>query len=120
MGNPEAQQFSMHGFGAQFAEVRVNEDTGKVRVPRLLGVFAAGRIVNANTARSQFLGGMTWWLSMALHEESVLNPHFGDYVNHDSTEPTAASLAMWARWRSPGSRRTIRTSTRWAQRGSAS
>jgi xanthine dehydrogenase YagR molybdenum-binding subunit len=50
----------MHGFGAQFAEVRVNEDTGKVRVPRLLGVFAAGRIVNAKTARSQFLGGMTW------------------------------------------------------------
>lgn len=45
-GNPAAQQFSMHAFGAQFAEVRVNEDTGEVRVPRLLAVFAAGRIVN--------------------------------------------------------------------------
>ncbi len=81
--NPEAQQFSMHAFGAQFAEVRVNADTGEVRVPRLLGVFAAGRIINPKTARSQLLGGMTWGLSMALHEASVLDPRFGDYVNHD-------------------------------------
>src|SRR5205807_1333546 len=83
---PAAQQFSMHAFGAQFAEVRVNEDTGEVRVPRLLGVFAAGHIINPKTARSQFLGGMTWGLSMALHEESVLDPRFGDYVNHDFAE----------------------------------
>jgi len=92
-GNPEAQQFSMHAFGAQFAEVRVNEDTGEVRVPRLLGVFAAGRIVNPKTARSQFLGGMTWGLSMALHEESVLDPRFGDYVNHDFAEYHIATNA---------------------------
>jgi xanthine dehydrogenase YagR molybdenum-binding subunit len=92
-GNPEAQQFSMHAFGAQFAEVRVNEDTGEVRVPRLLGVFAAGRIVNPKTARSQLLGGMTWGLSMALHEESVLDPRFGDYVNHDFAEYHIATNA---------------------------
>jgi xanthine dehydrogenase YagR molybdenum-binding subunit len=81
--NPEAQRFAMHAYGAQFAEVRVNIDTGEVRVPRLLGVFAVGRIMNAKTARSQLLGGMTMGLSMALHEESVLDPRFGDYVNHD-------------------------------------
>lgn len=81
--NPLAQQFSMHTFGAQFAEVRVNIDTGEVRVPRLFGVFAAGRIVNAKTARSQLLGGMTMGLSMALHEESVLDPRFGDFATHD-------------------------------------
>jgi len=92
-GNPEAQQFSMHAFGAQFAEVRVNEDTGEVRVPRLLGVFAAGRIVNPKTARSQLLGGMTWGLSMALHEASVLDPRFGDYVNHDLAEYHIATNA---------------------------
>src|SRR2546421_2003009 len=92
-GNPEAQQFSMHAFGAQFAEVRVNEDTGEVRVPRLLGVFATGHIVNPKTARSQFLGGMTWGLSMALHEESVLDPRFGDYVNHDFAEYHIATNA---------------------------
>jgi xanthine dehydrogenase YagR molybdenum-binding subunit len=92
-GNAEAQQFSMHAFGAQFAEVHVNEDTGEVRVPRLLGVFAAGRIINPKTARSQLLGGMTWGLSMALHEESVLDPHFGDYVNHDFAEYHIATNA---------------------------
>ena len=81
--NPEAQRFAMHAYGAQFAEVRVNIDTGEVRVPRLLGVFAVGRIMNAKTARSQLLGGMTMGLSMALHEESVLDPRFGDFVNHD-------------------------------------
>ncbi len=91
--NPEAQQYAMHAFGAQFAEVRVNMDTGEVRVPRLLGVFAAGHIINPKTARSQFLGGMTWGLSMALHEESVLDPHFGDYVNHDFAEYHIATNA---------------------------
>ncbi len=91
--NPEAQQYAMHAFGAQFAEVRVNADTGEVRVPRLLGVFAAGHIINPKTARSQFLGGMTWGLSMALHEESVLDPRFGDYVNHDFAEYHIATNA---------------------------
>src|SRR5258708_14609098 len=73
----------MHAFGAEFAAVRVKQDAGEVRVPRLLGVFAAGRIVNPKTARSQLLGGMTMGLSMALHEASVLDPRFGDFVNHD-------------------------------------
>ena len=82
--NPEGQQFSMHAFGAQFAEVRV---------PRLLGVFAAGRIINPKTARSQFLGGMTMGLSMALHEASILDPRFGDYVNHDFAEYHIATNA---------------------------
>jgi xanthine dehydrogenase YagR molybdenum-binding subunit len=81
--NPGADRFSMNAFGAQFAEVRVNEDSGEVRVSQLLGVFAAGRIVNPKTARSQFLGGMTFGLSMALHEESLLDPRDGDFVNHD-------------------------------------
>jgi xanthine dehydrogenase YagR molybdenum-binding subunit len=90
---PDDQRFAMHAFGAQFAEVRVNADTGEVRVPRLLGVFAAGRIINPKTARSQFLGGMTWGLSMALFEQSVLDPRFGDYVNHDFAEYHIATNA---------------------------
>lgn len=72
-----------YSFGAQFAEVRVDAGTGEVRVPRLLGVFAAGRIVVPALARSQFIGGMTMGLSMALHEESMVDPEFGDYPNHD-------------------------------------
>ena len=54
-----------------------------MRVPRLLGVFAAGRIINPITARSQLIGGMIMGQSMALYEESVMDPDFGDYVNHD-------------------------------------
>jgi xanthine dehydrogenase YagR molybdenum-binding subunit len=91
--NPEAQRFAMHAYGAQFAEVRVNIDTGEIRIPRLLGVFAVGRIMNAKTARSQLLGGMTMGLSMVLHEESVLDPRFGDYVNHDFAEYHIATNA---------------------------
>ena len=76
-------ELARHAFGAQFAEVRIDTDTGEVRVSRLLGVFAAGRILNEKTARSQFLGGMTMGVSMALHEESLLDRQFGDYLNHD-------------------------------------
>jgi xanthine dehydrogenase YagR molybdenum-binding subunit len=81
--NPNAERFAMHAFGAQFAEVRVREDSGEIRVPRLLGVFAAGQIINPKTARSQLLGGMTWGLSMALHEHSVLDQRFGHVINQD-------------------------------------
>lgn len=91
--NPDAQRFAMYAFGAQFAEVRVNMDIGEVRVPRLLGVFGAGRIMNAKMARSQLLGGMTMGLSMALHEQSVMDSGFGDYVNHDLAEYHIATNA---------------------------
>jgi xanthine dehydrogenase YagR molybdenum-binding subunit len=91
--NPDEERYAMYAFGAQFAEVRVNADTGEIRVPRLHGTFAAGRIVNPLTARSQLLGGMTMGLSMALHENSVLDPRFGHVVNHDLAEYHIASNA---------------------------
>ncbi|WP_435873053.1 molybdopterin cofactor-binding domain-containing protein [Micromonospora arborensis] len=72
-----------YAYGAQFVEVRVDADTGEVRLNRMLGVFAAGRIVNPTTARSQLVGGMTMGLSMALHEEGLLDERYGDWVNHD-------------------------------------
>jgi xanthine dehydrogenase YagR molybdenum-binding subunit len=80
------EDHAAYAFGAQFAEVRVDADTGELRVPRLLGVFAAGRIINPRTARSQFLGGMTMGLSMALHENSVWDPRVGQVANHDLAE----------------------------------
>ena len=58
-------------FGAQFAEVHVDADVGQVHVARMTGVFAAGRILNAKTACSQFMGGMAWGISLALHEHSA-------------------------------------------------
>jgi xanthine dehydrogenase YagR molybdenum-binding subunit len=80
--NP-GEPFAKHAFGAQFIEVLVDIDTGEVRVPRAVGVFACGRIINPKTARSQFIGGMTMGLSMALLEETILDPQLGAYVNHD-------------------------------------
>jgi xanthine dehydrogenase YagR molybdenum-binding subunit len=73
-------------FGAHFAEVGVNTTTGEVRVRRMLGVFAAGRILNAKTARSQYLGGMTFGIGAALTEELVHDPRNGKLVNHDLAE----------------------------------
>lgn len=84
--NADAENYAMHAFGAQLAEVHVHADTGEIRVPRQLGVFDAGQIINPRTARSQFIGGMTMGLSMALHENSVLDPQFGHVVNHDLAE----------------------------------
>jgi xanthine dehydrogenase YagR molybdenum-binding subunit len=83
---PEDDAHASYAFGAQFAEARVHADTGEIRVPRLLGVFAAGRIINPRMARSQFIGGMTMGLSMALHETSVMDPRLGQVVNHDFAE----------------------------------
>ncbi|SHF69998.1 xanthine dehydrogenase family protein molybdopterin-binding subunit [Geodermatophilus nigrescens] len=79
-------EHATYAFGAQFVEARVDVDTGEVRVPRLLGVFACGRILNPRTARSQFIGGMTMGLSMALHENSVWDPRIGQVANHDLAE----------------------------------
>ncbi|HEY9524295.1 MAG TPA: molybdopterin cofactor-binding domain-containing protein, partial [Thermopolyspora sp.] len=85
--------FARHAFGAQFAEARVNIDTGEVRVSRLLGVFGVGRIINPKTARSQLVGGMTMGLSMALLEESVMDVEYGDYLNHDFAQYHIAACA---------------------------
>jgi xanthine dehydrogenase YagR molybdenum-binding subunit len=85
--------YARYSFGAQFAEARVDLDTGEVRVPRLLGVFAAGRIISPTTARSQLIGGMTMGLSMALFEESMLDPQFGDFPNHDLASYHVAACA---------------------------
>ncbi|MCW2695242.1 MAG: xdhA [Modestobacter sp.] len=80
------EDHAAYAFGAQFVEARVHADTGEIRVPRLSGVFAAGRIINPRTARSQFIGGMTMGLSMALHENSVWDPRMGQVANHDLAE----------------------------------
>jgi xanthine dehydrogenase YagR molybdenum-binding subunit len=77
------EPLSRHAFGAQFVEVHVDVDTCEIRVPRVLGVFACGRIINPKTARSQFIGGMTMGLGMALLEETLLDARLGAYVNHD-------------------------------------
>ncbi len=80
------KKFSQQSYGAHFAEVAVNIDTGEPRLRRMLGVFAAGRILNAKTARSQALGGMIFGVGAALEEDLVLDDRFGYFVNHDLAE----------------------------------
>ncbi|MFJ1735336.1 xanthine dehydrogenase family protein molybdopterin-binding subunit [Streptomyces sp. NPDC088254] len=75
--------YARHAFGAHFAETAVDTVTGEVRVRRLLGVYAAGRILNSRTARSQFVGGMTMGLGMALTEGSTVDAAFGDFAESD-------------------------------------
>ena len=81
-----AKTFSQAAHGAQFAEVAVNVVTGEVRVRRMLGVFEAGRILNAKLARSQAIGGMIWGIGYALMEDAVLDQRYGQFVNHDLGE----------------------------------
>ncbi len=73
-------------FGAFFCEVGVNRVTGEVRLRRMHGSFAAGRILNAKTARSQCLGGMTFGIGMALTEELIQDLRDGHIVNRDLGE----------------------------------
>jgi xanthine dehydrogenase YagR molybdenum-binding subunit len=82
----EAEELAMHSFGAVFAEVRVDRDLGQIRVPRVVGVYGVGKLLNAKTARSQFLGGIVYGIGMALMEETQIDPHLGRYMNADLAE----------------------------------
>jgi xanthine dehydrogenase YagR molybdenum-binding subunit len=75
-----------YSFGAQFVEVRVHARTRQVRVPRAVGAFAAGVIVNPITAHSQLMGGMIWGISAALHEQTEIDRKLARYVNTDFAE----------------------------------
>ncbi len=80
------KDFSQQSYGAHFAEVAVDMDTGEIRLRRMLGVFTAGRILNEKTARSQAIGGMVFGIGAALEEGLNLDPRFGHFVNHDLAE----------------------------------
>ena len=71
----------MHSHGAVFAEVKVDPDLGQVRVTRMIGAFAAGRIINPKLVRSQLIGGMIWGVSLALHEEEIIDHRSGRIMN---------------------------------------
>ncbi len=87
--------FKQQSYGAHFAEVGVDMDTGEIRLRRMLGVFTAGRILNPKTARSQAIGGMTFGVGAALTEEVAIDSRNGLFVNHDLAEyhvPTHADI----------------------------
>jgi xanthine dehydrogenase YagR molybdenum-binding subunit len=79
----DARNWSQHTYGAHFCEVGVDPVTGETRVRRMLGVFAAGRIINHKTARSQLTGGMIWGVASALTEGNAVDPRYGSLINQD-------------------------------------
>ena len=93
--DPTLKAYSLSSYGAHFAEVRVDADTGEIRLCRMLGVFNPGRVFNAKTAQSQLIGGMIWGVSAALHEEAVIDQRFGSFINHDFAQylvPVSADI----------------------------
>ena len=81
-----ADDYTSSGFGAFFAQVRVNHWTGEARVDRMLGAFGFGRVLNETTARSQCLGGITWSIGTALTEALHFDPRDGHLANPDLAE----------------------------------
>ncbi|RCV49412.1 xanthine dehydrogenase family protein molybdopterin-binding subunit [Marinitenerispora sediminis] len=77
----ELRRYSAHSFGAVFAEVAVDPDLCTVRVPRLVGAYGVGRVVNPKTARSQITGGMVMGMGMALTERTEVDPRDARPVN---------------------------------------
>ena len=78
--HPDAERYSKYGFGAHFCEVWVDEDLGKIRIPRFHSSIAGGYILNPKTARSQIIGGIVWGISQALFEESILDHRYGSWI----------------------------------------
>jgi xanthine dehydrogenase YagR molybdenum-binding subunit len=85
--DPAAQSaYAMFAHGAVFAEVKVDPDLGQIRATRLVGAFAAGRVVNPRMVRSQYFGGMIWGISFALHEQAVMDARSGRPMNANLAE----------------------------------
>lgn len=80
------ERYAQATFGAHFVEVGVDRATGEIRVRRMAGVFAAGRILNPKTARSQVIGAMAMGVGAALMEHAVVDTRIGYFVNHDMAE----------------------------------
>jgi xanthine dehydrogenase YagR molybdenum-binding subunit len=85
--DPAAQSsYAMHAHGAVFAEVKIDPDLGQIRVTRLVGAFAAGRVINPRMVRSQIFGGMIWGMSFALHEQAIMDKRSGRTMNANFAE----------------------------------
>ncbi len=82
----ERQAFWFHSFGAGFVEVHVDADLGTIRVPRVVGVYDVGRVLNAKTAHSQLMGGIVWGIGAALEEQSELDTRHGRLINANLAE----------------------------------
>ncbi|MDR5824509.1 xanthine dehydrogenase family protein molybdopterin-binding subunit [Caballeronia sp. LZ043] len=82
----EKKQYAFHSFGAVFAEVHVDAELGIIRVPRIVGVYDVGTLLNRKTAHSQLMGGIVWGVGSALMEKSELDARYGRYTNANLAE----------------------------------
>jgi xanthine dehydrogenase YagR molybdenum-binding subunit len=82
----EKKKYSMHAFGAVFVEVTVDEDLGEIRVPRVVGVYGVGKLMNEKTGYSQLMGGIVWGMGLALLEETLIDGRYGRAVNGNLAE----------------------------------
>jgi len=82
----EDKSYARNTHSAVFAEVKVDEELGVIRVTRVVSAVAAGRILNTKTGRSQIMGGVVWGIGMALHEETVMDHRFGRIMNANIAE----------------------------------
>src|SRR5207302_1238792 len=85
-GGAKLQDRIQFAFGAEFVELRVHALTREIRCSRVTGAFAAGRIVNPMTAKSQLMGGLIWGVSSALYEATDIDRNRARYVNTDLAE----------------------------------
>ena len=83
---PEDGPRAHNTHSAAFAEVKIDEELGVIRVTRLVSAIAAGRILNTKTATSQIMGGMVWGIGMALHEETLIDHNLGRIMNPNIAE----------------------------------
>jgi len=91
----EKKTYAMHAFGAHFVELHVDESLGTIQLQRIVSAFASGRIVNAKTATSQYYGGITFGIGMAMFEETRFDDRTARIMNANLSEylvPTNADV----------------------------
>ena len=89
----EEEEYASRSFGSVFVEVRVHDQLGVVRVPRIVAAYSVGRLMNAKLALSQLQGGIVWGVSMALFEKSELDERYGRFANGNLAEYHVAANA---------------------------
>jgi xanthine dehydrogenase YagR molybdenum-binding subunit len=119
MGGARLQDRIQFAFGAQFVEVRIHARTREIRVPRMVGAFASGRILNPRTAHSQYMGGMIWGVGSAIHEQTEIDPRASRYVNANLADYMIPVNADVGEVHIIMIRKRIRRLIRWASKESA-
>jgi len=91
--DPKAKQYSLHSYGAHFAEVEWEPDIARLRVSRIFSIFDCGRIINKGAGTNQILGAAVMGVGMALFEGTVYDPRRGQPINGNFADYLVATCA---------------------------